>query len=327
MLFILISLCIYLFFCAKIKNIIPSYFSIEKTNVLKAILPFGIIVHHISFNFPQNILLNDFHFTGPYIVGIFFFISGYALEFQYYKNKINLNGLVKRIKKLLIPLVLPSTLYLILIICIEKQTIVEILKLNFNNGQIFLPHTWFITILIAMYILYYTSRHLFKNNHTYLLFLSFIFTLFFILIKKTGNSHIYSSNYAFIIGIAFKQNEKKIINWASKWSFYLTCLILLGSISICYLDNKPIFKGFTIIGVPLYAFAFILLTTRMPQTKSNKIITFFNGISYEMYLFQSISILLINNLHTTSTLIYVIFILILNIILSFIANKATYKFL
>ena len=178
-----------------------------------------------------------------------------------------------------------------------------------------------------MYILYYISRHLFKNNHTYLLFLLFIFTLFFILIKKIGNSHIYSSNYAFIIGIAFKQNEKKIINWASKWSFYLTCLILLGSISICYLDNKPIFKGFTIIGVPLYAFAFILLTTRMPQTKPNKIITFFNNISYEMYLFQSVSILLINNLHTTSTLIYVIFILILNIILSFIANKATYKFL
>ena len=101
MLFILISLCIYLFFCSKITNFIPSYFSIEKTNVLKAILPFGIIVHHISFNFPQNILLNDFHFTGPYIVGIFFFISGYALEFQYNKNKISLNELVRRIKKYL----------------------------------------------------------------------------------------------------------------------------------------------------------------------------------------------------------------------------------
>ena len=327
MLFILISLCIYLFFCSKITNFIPSYFSIGKTNVLKAILPFGIIVHHISFSFPQNILLNDFHFTGPYIVGIFFFISGYALEFQYNKNKINLNELVRRIKKILIPLILPSIIYLFLITCIEKQTINEILETNFNNGQILLPHTWFITILFIIYILYYTTRHFFKNNHTYLLFLLFIFTLFFILIKKIGNSHIYSSNYAFIIGIAFKQNEKKIINWASKWSFYLTCLILLGSISICYLDNKPIFKGFTIIGVPLYAFAFILLTTRMPQTKPNKIITFFNNISYEMYLFQSVSILLINNLHTTSTLIYVIFILILNIILSFIANKATYKFL
>ena len=327
MLFILISLCIYLFFCSKITKFIPSYFSIEKTNVLKAILPFGIIVHHISFNFPQNILLNDFHFTGPYIVGIFFFISGYALEFQYNKNKLNLHELVRRIKKILIPLILPSIIYLFLITFIEKQTINEILETNFNNGQILLPHTWFITILIAMYILYYISRHLFTNNHTYLLFLLFIFTLFFILIKKIGNSHIYSSNYAFIIGIAFKHNEKKIINWASKWSFYLTCLILLGSISICYLDNKPIFKGFTIIGVPLYAFAFILLTTRMPQTKPNKIITFFNNISYEMYLFQSVSILLINNLHTTSTLIYVIFILILNIILSFIANKATYKFL
>lgn len=227
MLFILISLCIYLFFCSKITKFIPSYFSIEKTNVLKAILPFGIIVHHISFNFPQNILLNDFHFTGPYIVGIFFFISGYALEFQYNKNKINLNELVRRIKKILIPLILPSIIYLFLITFIEKQTINEILETNFNNGQILLPHTWFITILIAMYILYYISRHLFKNNHTYLLFLLFIFTLFFILIKKIGNSHIYSSNYAFIIGIAFKQNEKKIINWASKWSFYLTCLILL----------------------------------------------------------------------------------------------------
>lgn len=327
MLFILISLCIYLFFCSKITNFIPSYFSIEKTNVLKAILPFGIIVHHISFNFPQNILLNDFHFTGPYIVGIFFFISGYALEFQYNKNKISLNELVRRIKKILIPLILPSIIYLFLITCIEKQTINEILETNFNNGQILLPHTWFITILFIIYILYYTTRHLFKNNHTYLLFLFLIFTIFIIIIKKSENSHIYSSNYAFIIGVAFKQNETKIINWASKWSLYIASLMIFGSISLCYLDDKPIFKGFTIIGVPLYVFTFILLTTRIPQEKSNKIISFFNRISYEMYIFQSISILLINYLHTTSTLIYVICILILNTILSFIANKANSQFI
>lgn len=134
MLFILALFTIYLCFCAKTTIFEPSNFSIEKTNLLKAVLPFGIIVHHLSFHAPQSVLY-DFRFTGPYIVGLFFFMSGYGLEYQYHKGKIRAYGLFHRLKKLFVPFIIPTALYVCIVFFLEGQTLQQLFKDGLQMGN------------------------------------------------------------------------------------------------------------------------------------------------------------------------------------------------
>lgn len=211
--------------------------------------------------------------------------------------------------------------YLFLAIVVEKETVHNILKGVFLDGQILLPHTWFISVLVAIYICYFSTRQLIKDNKIHLLILFILFTSFAIMIKTSNNSHIYTSNYAFLIGMVVQQNEKQWIIWASKWYVYVSAFILFTFISFSYIENRPIFKGAGIIGVPLYVCTFILLITKIPAHYSTKITRFFCMISYEMYLFQGISILLIYHFNIIPLWQSVVCILTLNILLSFISHK------
>ena len=174
-----------------------------------------------------------------------------------------------------------------------------------------------------MYICYYLTRNLFRNNNYFLLFLFAVFTLFIIVIHNSHNSHLYTSNYAFIVGIAMKQNEKKWLKIASYKKIYVLSFIVLGLISVSYIEQKPLFKGFGVIGVPFYVVAFITLFTRIAALKANKLIQFFSSISYEMYLFQGVTILIITKIGIEKIYLLLISVLCLNILLSFIAHKIT----
>ena len=322
MISIFIFFTLSLFYCFKSTTFIPYEFTLNKVNILKAVLPFIIIIHHLSFEVSQTII-SDFRFTGLYVVGLFFFMSGYGLEYQYNQHKVQIRNLPYRLKKIFIPFILPTVFYLVLVCSFYNKPFYYLATGGFIDAQLLLPYTWFITILVGMYIFYYLTRNLFRNNNYFLLFLFAIFTLFIIVIRNSHNSHIYTSNYAFIVGIAMRQNEKKWLKIASLKKIYALSFILLGLISISYIEQKPLFKGFGVIGVPFYVVAFITLFTRMEVLKANKLIQFFSSISYEMYLFQGITRLIITKLGIENIYLLLISVLCLNILLSFIAHKIT----
>ncbi len=322
MLFTFVFFTLYLSYCLKNTNFIPHEFTLDKVNILKSVLPFIIIIHHLSFEVSQTII-SDFHFTGPYVVGLFFFMSGYGLEYQYNQHKVQIRKLPYRLKKIFIPFILPTVFYLVLVYHFYNKPFHYLVTNGFVDAQLLLPYTWFITILVGMYICYYLTRNLFRNNNYFLLFLLAIFTLFIIVVHNSHNSHLYTSNYAFIVGIAMKQNEKKWLKIASYKKIYALSFIVLGLISISYIEQKPLFKGFGVIGVPFYVVAFITLFTRMEVLKANKLIQFFSSISYEMYLFQGVTILIITKIGIENIYLLLISVLCLNILLSFIAYKIT----
>ena len=322
MIFTFVFFTLYLFYCFKNTTFIPHEFTLNKVNILKAVLPFIIIIHHLSFEVPQTVI-SDFRFTGSYVVGLFFFMSGYGLEYQYNQHKVQIRKLPYRLKKIFIPFILPTVFYLVLVCSFYNKPFYYLATGCFIDAQLLLPYTWFITILVGMYIFYYLTRNLFRNNNYFLLFLFAIFTLFIIVIHNSHNSHLYTSNYAFIVGIAMKQNEKKWLEIASYKKIYAISFIVLGLISVSYIEQKPLFKGFGVIGVPFYVVAFITLFTRITALKKNKLIKFFSSISYEMYLFQGVTILIITKIGIENIYLLITSVLCLNILLSFIAYKIT----
>lgn len=73
------------------KNVGSGILTLEKSNNLKAFFPYMIIMHHIS-QATSGFL--DFRWAGPYGVGVFFFMSGYELE---YKRSFDLNQMPRLI--------------------------------------------------------------------------------------------------------------------------------------------------------------------------------------------------------------------------------------
>lgn len=114
---IIISLLTAIFLIGKEQRY-PS-FSIEKTNVLKSVLPFIIILGHCSLIFGG---CNDFTKTGALIVAIFFFISGYELQVKCENNMLNFNYIKSRIVKLLLPILLPAIIHALLLYYINKDS-------------------------------------------------------------------------------------------------------------------------------------------------------------------------------------------------------------
>lgn len=84
-------------------------FSIEKTELLKAILPFFIVLGHCSLTYA---VFMDFSKTGAFVVSLFFFMSGYGLEKKRLNSTVDNNYIVNRIKSILIPGVIPASIYL-----------------------------------------------------------------------------------------------------------------------------------------------------------------------------------------------------------------------
>lgn len=128
-------------------------FDLSNTALLKAILPFFIIVGHAAHAVKSSV----FDGWGVYVVALFFFVSGYGLEYKRsVDSKDSMHLLVNRIVKLLFPLVVPIIIYVGIRWASEGIGFSFIYQ-SIRSYEIILPYSWFIISLVQMYILYYVN--------------------------------------------------------------------------------------------------------------------------------------------------------------------------
>ena len=128
-------------------------FDLSNTALLKAILPFFIIVGHAAHAVKSSV----FDGLGVYVVALFFFVSGYGLEYKRsVDSKDSMHLLVNRIVKLLFPLVVPIIIYVGIRWASEGIGFSFIYQ-SIRSYEIILPYSWFIISLVQMYILYYVN--------------------------------------------------------------------------------------------------------------------------------------------------------------------------
>lgn len=293
-----------------------SPFSKDRTTLLKAVLPWVIILHHLSL---KTNLLGDFNEAGVYVVGLFFFISGYGLE----KKKVggannSIRQLPKRLSKLLWPLVVPVVLYLFLVICFGGD-VTGVIKNSLHNWSIILPYTWFILNLLIFYVVYYCLAHYIGDTKIFLTAMAIALLVFSVLLMLfDGTSAHYASNFAFLAGIVYCHIEGNVIKtFATKKSVFVLMLIVVVA---TYFGTHP-FRLSSSWNVPIYSIAVIALVSRM--TFKNKGIDFLSKYSYDLYICQSIAFLILNKLFVLSNWSYIILALPLCFIVSVVCHQAT----
>lgn len=295
------------------------FFTKEKTYFLKAMLPYVIIVHH------SHLYNWDFRSAGPFVVAIFFFMSGYGLETKHIMGgakSINNDFLVNALRKLIIPLIVPITIFLTLRLFNVSFSV--IFNEDIRKYQLILPNTWFVVTLIILYFLFsccVIMKYKLKTGNTLYLLSIITVVLGFILVgKKIGiPSFGFTTTTAFIAGILYKNYEASIISRLNRYPvvnllifaimFILLTMFIKGDISHKYTFIEKLWTPF------VWASLFMLLYDVIPAIKhrswSRTTIDYLSSISYELYVCQAIAFLVLGDRTSYNSVIYLVLLFIL----------------
>lgn len=290
------------------------FFSLERSKILKAFLPIFIILHHIALQIHIPPFTEDFSRAGSTIVGLFFFISGYGLQYKKNQNKLFIFDLNKRLKKLVVPIIIPAILYWSIYLCINNGNNIWSLNYIWNHNYFILPYSWFIPILIIISFLYYIEAHFIKHYFILIFGLS-LYVIFYVMRHYNMPIWMFQNLFCFLLGmiyLEYEHNEKKL---NSIHIFFI-------GFSLLYISYLFRYKSWIDIQSMIGTSGVIILYSICKLPIHSKLISFLYSISYEMYLCHGIAFLILSSI-SLYYITYIILSISLTIIIAYIANYST----
>lgn len=312
----------------KRDGVFDDYLSIERTNILKAIMAINVLLSHCTLDYINlnSKLLNVT--SGDDAVKIFFFLSGYGLAVSYKRKGsayIN-NFFSRRFAKILVPaiiVIIPNLLFFKFTgFCyyIEDLSPATFLKVFIENGYTLVINSWFVIELCILYIAFYLAVKLSKGDYNTGIRNASVFTViimgafYVVYMYKEWLPVWFFSTYAFAFGLMWGAREESFVKRIKKHFDYvyliglpLGMILMIGmNVTKPFLDAnlydvlKNLFVG------PIMVAAVIL--AGMKIRVGNKVWTFLGKISYEIYLIHGvfINIYRCNKLYIESDILYVL---------------------
>ncbi len=272
-------------------------FNVKNTISLRGLLAILIIIHHLSqkLESPDYLVLNQFIFWGPVIVGLFFFFSGYGLMVSYLtKGETYLDGfLSKRYIKMLTPFLVALFFYSFYIISTDGLESF-CFQSNIAKSNTLIPTSWFVFVILLFYFAFYVIAKLCTKGVRIVIALfwfSTIYTLFLLYLR--WGSWWYSSIYALNVGTLYALFEKKYRDWLMcnnhlrlsllffmGGAFLITIVALLDN----YIIHIPLWSWIVYVLIPLLVVHFVYV---LGPLKSN-LFRILGIFSYEIYIMQGI---------------------------------------
>lgn len=258
--------------------------------ILKPIMALCIILHHLH---SESIYLSEMKIWGPIIVGMFFFISGYGLEYSMHKQDAYLQKFWY--DKIFVKLVMPSILALTLYISLNRLWQVYDLKSHLFNlcGPSLFPNDWFVYALIWCYVIFLLGGK-FKCNWVRLTVL-FVGPLALIIFAW---SYGWARNWwvtpmAFSVGVLYRCYETKIrlLHGGHGYIYInLICVIVFGSLMLCSTllgSSVSIMMAYSLLPIWIVS---NLTHIHLTKLADNNIVIYLSKISFEIYLIHGIVI-------------------------------------
>ena len=266
----------------------------------------------------------NYFFTGAIWVGIFFFYSGYGLQFSIDNNEKYLdNFILRKLRDVYLPFIIAETMYYFIVnILLEKDQIFFCDVLIYVTG-IKLANTvlWYVVELLIMYYLFYFINR-FKINNKVWVGIYVVFLILAIIIDL--GVWWYLSSFCFLLGVYYKQIEKILYsvrnrsNWICLLLAYGTFYTLIKVIPLINVECILRFQNYLVVAVtmltcPLFIFVAVGITERYHKYLQSQ---WLGNISYEIYLYHLLVAKLIWTL-TGKTMLAILVIVPTTIIVSF----------
>ncbi len=266
----------------RIKEDKTDYLSIENTTILKGFLALMVVLCHLALFYGEGKILNHFVFLGNVSVGVFFFLSGYALMSQYLKKKHYNEGFLKRrLGKIFVPYIIVTFVYMAYFYLIgEGVGLFETIRL-FLTGDPIVSYSWYIAEIMALYLVFYFSMLFFKDQKLVLvanIVISICLIIFYNVMKYPA--HWSDSTHMYIIGIIWAYYKDRISFCFRK----IDIPVFIVSLAFLILVNtrSPFFSRIA------YSFLFIVFFMRFDL--KNQFLTFTGKISMEIYMLHGLAI-------------------------------------
>ncbi len=283
-----------------LPNLEGNYLEQDNTIYLRGICAIFVVLHHISQYINTGNFSNYLIFMGRYAVGVFFFLSGYALLTQLNKSKNYLkNFFVKRVLSLVIPYLIFSIIYYTSYkLRVDlNYSIFEIAK-NFPKYDVVVANGWFMISIIVAYLSFYCSFRLIKNKDIALITTIILFGLYNYLMFKEGYKiHWYDAILTFPLGLVWARFKSQIDNILYRYSKFI---ILLGLINLFIWHNHAIWidkLGITrdiikvgIMNITVCSFVVFVMLLLVKLNIKNPIFKWIGKYSLELYLIHGLFI-------------------------------------
>ncbi|WP_173465667.1 acyltransferase family protein [Fibrobacter succinogenes] len=309
----------------KVFLLYPLYdYDKGKVNLLKSILPFFIILHHLT-NYPGLEILK---WIGVPVMGIFFAMSGYGVVVSYLKNENYIKGFLYRdLPKLFIPYFIALFLF---IVYRHFEGIDQISLLKNGGGAYFIsnlfsfvPTSWFIFVLALHYVFFFIVFRYVKLNVAFKILVVFCLVMVYYFIAPYINLHYgrYSACPGFCVGMLFAAYDniikKKLVRW-----HVIACLAFL-----LILIELPFGHRLDFFYYPSVVFLTMYVLRPYGMITNSWLVRFLSSISLEMFLIQYLPIwfvtshIICENTRFSSTLIVVALVFLMDVLLAFIVHQ------
>lgn len=277
-----------LFYCTKSANVCTK----QRCDFLKALLPFFIILHHhaqrTDWPWPFD---GDFCALGAPVVMMFFFISGYGLEYKRSSKGLRLQDLPARLKKLFTPTLLPILMY-ISMLYLTDANVLSSLKSCLTGGWYPLPFSWFVVILAVLYAGFYLCARLAKSGTAFLVLLFFCSAFLMVVLKLLhAPGYMIGSDLAVFVGAAYRQYESSILALLKVRWLKPFIAVFAVAFTVAFLAYHHFFGEMPrLLKFSRYLWlALIFLLFAYAKVFRNKATDFLTRISYDVYLCQGIA--------------------------------------
>lgn len=291
---LLVLLAIFIAISALVNKSNLYDFDANATMPLRGLLAIMIVIHHISLNYGFDERILEFHISpfyyfksvGAPVVATFFFISGYGLAKSLkIKGHRYLHGFLrKRLNKILPEFLILTALVVIVSHLFGETSAFESLKMM-ARGETPLPFSWFMYVIMYVYIAFYFSALFMKSDckYTGVTFIIML-ALYALVVKHIGfGSWWYLTIPAVPIGYYTAFYESKIDVLLS----HRYIIVLLCGITLIYafvMENIP---GSQTVGALLFA-CLVYLCSRLAYIKYNRQLMVLGGLSLYIYLVHGI---------------------------------------
>ena len=267
--------------------------SVETTTNLQIIAVLFVILHHLSQilrDYPDSFLSSRLIIAGRLAVGLFFFVSGYGLIKQFkQKGKSYLDTFFKKKgMSILLPFLLAMIVYFV-----YRNLIGE---LNFSaamyslvNGNPFVGNGWFTMMIIYLYVVFFVSASLSKENDLLLFLILITCVIVITLISNLLSYGEWWTNavFCFPLGVVWGAKEGEMTNFLFK-----RYRVTIGAVAVLFslFFYNPIIRSLSVL-----FFVVLIIICSYKVTFKSPIFHLLKPFSFELYLYQGLFIPLLRS--------------------------------
>lgn len=288
------------------------YLQKENTTALRGILASMVLLHHIYLTWGryfENKLIHFILFSlfGYLPVSIFFFLSGYGLSVSYKEKGDSYvkNFLRRRLFPFYSQYMLLVVIYFITGILTKENLSVTVLFTSLTVGGTIVKYGWYFQTQLILYLLFYIVFKL--NIKKKLMFFTggFVLLFFICALMKLESSTWWITSPVFLMGMFWGIYQEKIDDYINKTIICVGLSFILTLLFWKIADKFPAYceeSVKTLTSAFLLTFAVICILKKVSCI--NRFTEYLGKLSFEIYGFQGITIILAKYLRINKPVFY-----------------------